>query len=318
VLGTGAPVAWDHWEESQLLRALEEATDPSAQEAAARRLAERRSLRAIPRLLRLQGLPEPPRVPTRGLVSVDPPWFTAALDAICEARPVPSFRELVKCLRHDDTFVREQAAWSLYGAGPWLLEALPELRKALDDPDEAVQTGAARALWQAGEGPDEGAFVEPFRITDNQDVDGVRSYENGVVNMFGLTSAGGLSVTSMPQGVDQELHRTLVEAISGDDTSRSWNAVVLVELLGSRARPLLPELISLLADPRRRPREHAARAIEACGAGTQEAVPALIPLLSAREREVRIAAWHALRTIWGTREVFRRARENGRQGSGGP
>lgn len=62
----------------------------------------------------------------------------------------PAVPSLIQGLRHQDPYVREQAALVLAKIGPEARAAVGELTAALDDEDSRVRKAASRALGQIG------------------------------------------------------------------------------------------------------------------------------------------------------------------------
>jgi HEAT repeat protein len=70
----------------------------------------------------------------------------AALMRIDPQLEKSSMQVLVAALTDERMFVRHNALTALEGLGPLAKEAMPALQKILQDPDKAIQDGAARAL----------------------------------------------------------------------------------------------------------------------------------------------------------------------------
>jgi len=73
-------------------------------------------------------------------------WAMIRIDSKNEKRIKGALPVLIKALEHERGFVRSEAATTLGMIGPPAKDALPALKKAASDPDEAVAKAAADAI----------------------------------------------------------------------------------------------------------------------------------------------------------------------------
>src|SRR5437588_10836858 len=95
------------------------------------------------------------------------------------------------------------------------------------------------------------------------------------------------------------------------DATGRMRAAAVMNVLGQRARPAMPDLIECLADSNYVVRYEAALALGRLGPFAEPAVPALTKLLNDRVRHVRQAAATALEQIEPGTEHGRQAKSSG-------
>jgi HEAT repeat protein len=182
----------------------------------------------------------------------------------------PNVPKYVAALKSKDAAARRKAANSLGLAGPEAKAAVPDLITALKDPDEQVRVTAARAL--AAIGP--AAVPALLKAAESDSDRGVRT--------LAFLALG----ESRP--VSGDALRALVAALSDPDKDLRPAAALALAGVGDRAVPPLRDALKAK-------NAGAATALGLIGApAANPAAPDLVAVLGDDDKELRIAAHHAL------------------------
>ena len=175
-----------------------------------------------------------------------PPWAGKPQKKAEASRPL-SLRVLglIRELGDEDPKVRWRAAIGLLGVGEGAEPAIEELGKSCADPDESVADAAAMAYRKIA-GSEPPATPPPVE---------------------------------KPPERDTALTR-LIDALSGDDDQKRWQAVLALGAMGEAASEAAEPLRDALDDKDENVRWAAAQAIGKLGAAAQIAVPSLAAVLS--------------------------------------
>jgi HEAT repeat protein len=177
---------------------------------------------------------------------------------------------------------RLQAVQALESMGPLAGSAVPELTRALDDPDRFVRWAAARALGKIGPDRAATAVAALGRLLGDWDLD---------VDLAAATALerfGPVARDAVPQ---------LVRALGASDAEKRLAVIRTLTAIGTDARPAIPALAVALSDPDETVRRNAAQLLGKFGTQAASAEPALRSAMADPVPEVRQAASGALLKI---------------------
>ncbi len=210
----------------------------------------------------------------------------------------PAVPVLVEALQDSDSdeFVRMRAAHALGQIGPAAKEAGPALAEALrSDPDEDVREAASEALQQMGAASEATlpVLVETIQSTAELELFRVQAAETLIAMDREALPALDALLTVLEEEKDSVALRRLV-------------ALAVQGLAREDARKVIPAVTKSLADGDTIVRQRAAETLALIGPEARSSVPKILPLLTDRKREVRLAAVQALRRVEarGSKEVI--------------
>jgi HEAT repeat protein len=218
-------------------------------------------------------------------------------------------------LEQADLQIRRNAAGSLGALGPLAKPAVPALLKALGDADDLVRDRVTRALGQIGF-PERDVTAGLLRSLRDP-VTFVRHTAISQISFGGTIPPDALPVLhELTKDSDRQIAQLATNALAREEhpiqvstllmslNSVGSRAYTLGQLakLGPRAVEAVPSLIPLLTAEQPLDRYLAAITLEAIGPAAKEAEPSLRRALDDQEPVVREAATDALRAIGVTPE----------------
>lgn len=222
------------------------------------------SVRAIPRLLKLEAA----RDLSLGLEE--------ALETISRKRPGDTIRALISALGHEDPDVSKQAARNLGEIGPDAAAAIPALSDGLSDPDTFVRVSCA---WAIMEVTSDSSLVFPTLVSSLMDPSAQVRY----AAIHTLADIGEEARSAIP---------ALVECLKREHDPD--NITFLRQALHAMGSDAVGPLSSLLLDGNREARLAAAETLWTFGPEAQGAVPALTLAIQDADEDVRRTAVQAL------------------------
>lgn len=204
--------------------------------------------------------------------------------------------DLTKAVGHKDLAVRAQAVQLLYGVAQkeeWqVVDILPALIKALDDPDSEVRIGAAKAVSAYRKNAEEAIPVLTRRLKDPEPY--VRTWM-----IMALESIKPTAEEAIP---------ALTEALLDHDcdvrleAANAWATIGKYEVLILKTADL-KQLTEGLKGTSEYERRRSAEALGSIGPAAKTAVPALTEALLDEDCEVRVWAARALCVIGEDHDV---------------
>jgi HEAT repeat protein len=224
---------------------------------------------SVPALI--EALPDPDLVQVR--------FFTRsnlAADALARIGPgaIPA---LMEALKKEPT--RIHAVLALAGIGPRARAASSSLWPLLKAPDRSLRAQAAGALLRIGEAPD-----EPLRILDTFLSGSDASLRDSALEV--LAEASGDTRRHAPWPLSRKAIDVLVRLL--DEENQRSNAAAVLEKLGPRVKPVLPELVRRFETTDGPARHYVRLVFLKLGPDAAEAVPALVRAIRPADLEVWI------------------------------
>jgi HEAT repeat protein len=190
--------------------------------------------------------------------------------------------ELRKALDNPDKDVRARAAWAFAEIGPDAKDVVPQLRKALrDDEDREVRSMAAYALSRMG-------LAAKTAVPELRKA--MRDQDKKVRHM--ATYAIGRIGPEIKDAVPE-----LRTALGDEDKDIRRDAAWALSIIGPAAKDAVPELQKAMSDPDSGVRSNAAFALGQLGVSTKAVVPVIRPEKSDPAKSARSEAEGALKKI---------------------
>jgi HEAT repeat protein len=199
---------------------------------------------------------------------------------------IPALAEILRDKALSDRFLAASALCELGSVG------LPELRKALNDPDPYVRRQAADALAKIG----------PVGHPAATDLLAMLNDKSGMVrvsaaNALWLLDGDSAAIATLAWAVeDPPQFADPARADMEIGTARDA-AVATLERIGPQAKAAVPALAKALRDEKWKGRPNAARALEAVGPAAKRALPALVDALKDTDGWTRQTALSAILAI---------------------
>ena len=200
------------------------------------------------------------------------------------AEPPPDVAKLAAQLSATDRDARREAGHSLEKLGPAAKPALPELIKALDDPDKQVWANAFSAIAAIGPGAAD-AIPRLMQAFDSRRGSDFRQRDKAQMLMRSANALAHIGDAARP---------ALIEALKENDTGMRLGAAKALGGMGARSREAIPALIENLGHADEELRSEVIEALALIG---KDAVAPLAKSLAWPDARLRSGSARALATI---------------------